>query len=259
MKILPQRLAFIRPCVPSTAVRPSQGADWIHEPKWDGFRFQIIKDGAGVRLYSKSGAEYTDRLPGMVAAFASMPTESAILDGELVLIDPVGAAHFYRLMREMRTRGPDETQLKFLAFDLLYQDGVDLRGLPLGERKRDLNRLCRKSKVPFLRQVETFPDGDVLLDWCNNFGFEGVVSKRLSSRYASGPSRNWVKVKCPDWKRDNAERFRMFEGQSKPQPSERERALKKKREELSRVQERLQALLKHQAILEQEIAELEQA
>ena len=123
-------------------------------------------------------------------------------------IDPVGAAHFYRLMREMRTRRPDETQLKFLAFDLLYQDGVDLRGLPLGQRKRDLNRLCRKSKVPFLRLVETFPDGDVLLDWCNNFGFEGVVSKRLSSRYASGPSRNWVKVKCPDWKRDNAERFR---------------------------------------------------
>ena len=81
--------------------------------------------------------------------------------------------------------------------------------------------------MPFLRQVETFPDGDVLLDWCNNFGFEGVVSKRLSSRYASGPSRNWVKVKCPGCKRDNAERFRMFEGQSKPQPSERERALRR--------------------------------
>ena len=90
-----------------------------------------------MRLYSKSGAEYTDRLPGMVAAFASMPTESAILDGELVLIDPVGAAHFYRLMREMRTRGPDETQLKFLAIDLLYQDGVDLRGLPLSEREAE--------------------------------------------------------------------------------------------------------------------------
>ena len=88
-------------------MRPPQGVDWIHEPNWDGFRFQIIKDGAGVRLYFKSGAEYTDRLPGMVAAFASMPTESAILDGDLVLIDPVGAAHFYRLMREMRTRLPD--------------------------------------------------------------------------------------------------------------------------------------------------------
>jgi len=50
--------------------------------------------------------------------------------------------------------------------------------------------------LPFLSQVETYPDGEVLLDYCNRFGFEGVVSKRLSSRYASGPSRYWLKVKC---------------------------------------------------------------
>ena len=94
----------------------------------------------------------------------------------------------------------------FLAFDLLHQDGVDLRSLSLTERKRDLTRLCRQSRTPFLKQVETFPDGEMLFDHCNRFGFEGVVSKRRSSRYASGPSRNWVKTKCPDWKRDNAER-----------------------------------------------------
>jgi len=57
------------------------------------------------------------------------------------------------------------------------------------------DRLCRKAKVPYLKQVETFPDGDVLLDWCNKFGFESVVSKRLSSRYVSGPSRYWFKTK----------------------------------------------------------------
>jgi len=147
----------------------------------------------------------------MVEAFAKLPTQSAILDGELCLIDPRGAAHFYRLMGQMRTNHPDESQLMFLAFDLLHQDGVDLRGLPLTERKRDLSRLCRKSRVPFLKQVETFPDGAALLDHCNKFGFEGVVSKRLASRYVSGPSRNWTKSKCPNWKRDNAERHRLFE------------------------------------------------
>jgi bifunctional non-homologous end joining protein LigD len=120
---------------------------------------------------------------------SKLPAPSAILDGELVLINPRGGAHFYRLMREMRTSHPDEAQLMFLAFDLLHQDGVDLRGLPLSERKRDLKRLCRKSHVPFLSQVEQFPDGDVLLDYCNRFGFEGVVAKRLASRYSSGPSR----------------------------------------------------------------------
>ena len=151
------RLAFIRPLTPSAAVRPPKGDDWLHEPKWDGFRFQIIKDGSQVRFYSRHGAEYTDRLPGMVEAFGKLPTQSAILDGELVLIDPRGAAHFYRLMAQMRTSSPDESQLMFLVFDLLHQDGVDLRGLPLSERKRDLSRLCRKSRVPFLKRGANLP------------------------------------------------------------------------------------------------------
>ena len=156
------RLTFIRPLNPSAAVRPPKGDDWLHEPKWDGFRFQIIKDGSQVRSYSRHGAEYTDRLPAMVEAFGKMPTQSAILDGELVLIDPRGAAHFYRLMAEMRKNHPDESQLVFLVFDILHQDNVDLRALPLSERKRDLTRLCRKSKVPFMKEVQTFPNGPLL-------------------------------------------------------------------------------------------------
>jgi bifunctional non-homologous end joining protein LigD len=78
-----------------------------------------------------------------------------------------------------------KSQLIFLAFDLLHQDGVDLRGLPLSERKRDLHRFCAKSRVPFLKQVETLPNGALLLEHCNKFDFEGVASKRLSSRYMS--------------------------------------------------------------------------
>jgi hypothetical protein len=267
---------------------------WYHEPKWDGFRFQIIKDGSDVRLYSRHGAEYTDRLPGMAEAFGKLPTRSAILDGELCLIDPRGFAHFYRLMAQMRASSPNESQLKFLAFDLLHQDGVDLRGLPLSERKLDLDRLCRQSKVPHLTRVETFPDGNVLFDYCNKFGFEGIVSKRRDSRYSSGPNRDWVKVKCPNWKRVNAERHKLFEDprgrQAGASSAERARLelvralareaaaedhrralevkekLTRKRQELARVIERLRSpplshgiareLRKQRAILEREIAEL---
>jgi hypothetical protein len=105
--------------------------------------------------------------------------------------------------------------------------------LPLSERKRDLSRLCRKSKVPFLKEVQTVPDGPVLFEHCSKFGFEGVVSKRLASRYSSGPSRNWVKTKCPGWKRINAGRHKMFEGSRKPELTEAQKTLAKKREELS--------------------------
>ena len=59
----------------------------MHEPKWDGFRFQAIKDGGQVRFYSRHGAEYTDRLPGMVETFGKLSTQSAVLNGELCLMD----------------------------------------------------------------------------------------------------------------------------------------------------------------------------
>ena len=170
-------------------------------------------------------------------------------------------------MLEMRTRWPDEAQLVFLVFDLLHHDGVDLRGLPLSERKRDLHRLCVKSKVPFMREVQTFPDGPALFEHCNKFGFEGVVSKRMASRYSSGPSRNWVKTKCPDWKRINSERHKLFEGPRKSELTEAQKTLAKKRQALARVTERLRSpplshgiareLRKQQAILEREIAALQ--
>jgi len=130
----------------------------------------VIKDGDRVRFYSRHGAEYADRLPRMVEAFGKLLTRSAILDGELVLIDPTGAAHFWRLMVEMRTRAPDESQLMFLVFDILHPDGVDLRGLSLTERKRDLDRLCRGARIKLMRQVETFPDGQALLEYATILG-----------------------------------------------------------------------------------------
>ena len=124
--------------------------------------------------------------------------------------------------------------------------------------------------MPFMREVQTFPERHTLFDHCSKFGFEGVVSKRLASRYSGGPSRNWVKTKCPGWKRINAERYRLFEGPArKPELTEAQKTLAKKREELAKVIERLRSpplsqgmareLRKQQAILEREIVELEQA
>ncbi len=74
-------LALIPPLIPYSAARPPNYDDWLHEPKWDGYRFQVVKNGLKVRLYSKSGAEYTQRLPYMVAAFASLAARAAVLDG----------------------------------------------------------------------------------------------------------------------------------------------------------------------------------
>ena len=130
------RPAFVRPLVPGTAKAPPKGGDWIHEVKLDGYRVQVTKDGDRVRVFTRSGAEYTSRLPRMVEAFARLPASSAVLDGELCYVGADGQAQFYALMREMRTRAPDEPALVFFAFDMLHENGVDLRTLPLIDRRR---------------------------------------------------------------------------------------------------------------------------
>jgi len=92
-----------------------------------------VPPAQGRRLAARAemGWASASSLPGMVEAFAKLPTHAAILDGELCLIDPRGSAHFYRLMAHMRTSHPDESQLMFMAVDLLHQDGVDFARLTL--------------------------------------------------------------------------------------------------------------------------------
>jgi len=102
------RLTFIRPLSPSAAVRPPKGDDWLHEPKWDGFMFQ--DHGRSVR---------------------QAPDISGNPRWRVDLIDPRGAAHFYRLMAQMRTSEPDESQLMFLAFGVTTT-AQSARLFPLG-------------------------------------------------------------------------------------------------------------------------------
>src|SRR5215813_13811623 len=128
----------------------------------------------------------------------------------------------------MRRHRPDVSRMAFFAFDLLFQNSVDLRNLSFTERQRDLRRLCANRRVPCLYLVETFPEGGPLLEWCSTYGLEGIVSKRRGSGYVSGPWRHWVKTKCPNWKRENAERHRLFEQPSGPTISEHERAFGEK-------------------------------
>jgi ATP dependent DNA ligase-like protein len=194
-----------------------------------------------------------------------LPASSAVLDGELVYVGADGQARFYALMREMHSRSPEESALMFFCFDLLHENGVDLRGLPLSERRRDLERLCRKARVPFMKMAEQFPDCQILFQYACDYGFEGIVSKKLASRYSSGPSNSWRKAKCPQWKRDNAERYRIFEKPSAPAPSER--TLQRRKTELARVRESLarpglrvgmkDALRAQVRVLVEEIAALE--
>src|SRR5262245_23935711 len=125
----------------------------------------------------------------------------------------------------MRQRRPDTSRMTYFAFDLLFDRDVDLRPLALSERQHDLARLCEKARkaVPRLFLVESFPEGEPLLEWCGTYGLEGIVSKRLSSTYSSGACRSWVKVKSDAWRTANRFRHKLFEGRRREEPDPRER------------------------------------
>jgi bifunctional non-homologous end joining protein LigD len=186
------RPTSISPCLPILARVPPNGPGWVHQCKLDGYRFLIAKHGDRVRFFSKSGTEWSERLPALVEAFAALRTDFT-LDGELCLCDDRGRPDFRAFHGEMRQRRPDTSRMCYVAFDLLWERDVDLRRLPLSERQRDLARLCDKSRkaVPCLRPVESFPEGPPLLEWCGHYQLEGIVGKRLSAPYTSGLSRSW--------------------------------------------------------------------
>jgi bifunctional non-homologous end joining protein LigD len=202
-------LDFIRPCSPTTTKTVPVGDAWLHEPKLDGYRMQVIKEGHRVRLYSRRGNEWTDRLPKLITALADITCRSAIIDAELCMPGAGGVPNFHGLPSAMKRT--QQQPLTVFAFDLLHRDGKDLLSLPLTARRQRLERLLARSDIPSLRLVEAFADGVKLLALAERFRLEGIVSKRKLSPYRSGPSRDWLKTKTATWRAANRERWRLFE------------------------------------------------
>jgi bifunctional non-homologous end joining protein LigD len=185
---------FVPPCLPSPAERPPSGAGWVHEIKHDGFRLMARRDGAGVRLITRRGNDWTQRYPLIAAAVEALRVRSCLLDGEAVACGDDGLPAFDRL----RYRRADASVFLF-AFDLLELDGQDLRREPLETRKATLASLLRKAGPGVqLNDHLAHDDGELVFRHACKLGLEGIVSKRLGSRYRSGRSPDWLKFKNPD-------------------------------------------------------------
>ena len=110
---------FIRPCRPISAKTVPAGDAWLHEPKLDGYRLQIVKSGRAVRLYSRNGHEWTERLATVADALAGLACRSAVIDAELCFLTGIGAPDFAGLQLALRSR--QHHKLTIFAFDLLAQ------------------------------------------------------------------------------------------------------------------------------------------
>ena len=172
-------------------------------------RLPVVKEGRTIRLYTKGGNDWANKLAALTDALKGLPARSAVLDCEMVMADASGLPDFTLLHRTKgRHRGAG---LHLYAFDLLHLNGKDLRDLPLIERARRLAGLLERSTVPVLHLVPSFPDGAALLRSCEELKLEGIVSKRADWPYRSGPARHWLKCKCSGWRAANQERWRMFQ------------------------------------------------
>jgi ATP-dependent DNA ligase len=190
-RVLPS--GFVTPCIPTRATKPPAGPDWVHEIKHDGYRLIVRRDGDTVRLFTRRGYDWSGRYPAIARAAAKLRARSFTIDGEAVVCGPDGVAVFDALHR----RGT-VTEAMLYAFDLLEYDGVDLRPRPLGERKARLAKLVGRSTHGIVYNEHTDEDGSTVFRHACKLRFEGIVSKRLTAPYLSGPSRGWIKVKNPD-------------------------------------------------------------
>ncbi len=149
------------------------------------------RDGAGVRLITRHGNDFTSRFPLAVAAVSLLPARSFLIDGEAICTDENGLAVF-ELIR--RARHGDKAVL--CVFDLVELDGRDLRRLPIEQRKAKLARLVRGPHPGIILNEHYEGDGEIVFKHACTLGCEGIVSKRLGSPYRSGRSP-WIKVKNP--------------------------------------------------------------
>ena len=190
--------------------QPFDDRDFLYEIKHDGYRgLAYLGDGA-CELVSRNGNTFK-RWPELCRELAvTLKGHDAILDGELVCFDAEGRSLFAPLLFGRRIPC-------FVAFDLLWLDGEDLRDLSLLERKRWLRRLIprrRQSRLQYLEHVRG--RGVSLFELARAKDLEGIVGKWAHARYASGENTTWVKVKNPDYTqmRDRAELFDV-----KPKPA----------------------------------------
>jgi bifunctional non-homologous end joining protein LigD len=188
--------AFVAPELCTSVDRPPNGEEWCHEIKFDGYRVQLRVENGEAALKTRKGLDWTDKFKAIAKEGSALP--DGLIDGEIVALDHNGAPDFSTLQAAISDGKTD--QLIFYAFDLLFADGMDLRGLPLGERKAQLRKMLEargKSKSRVIRYVEHFESGgDAILQSACKLSLEGIVSKKLDAPYRSGRSESWTKAKC---------------------------------------------------------------
>jgi bifunctional non-homologous end joining protein LigD len=185
---------FVPPQLALQAATPPSTTGWLHELKLDGYRIQARKDGSSVQLLTRTGLDWTHRMKTIAAQVAILPCQSAIFDGEVVVLAENGTTSFADLQAAFQEGV--KKPLTYFVFDLLHLNGHNLRNLALIERKAVLARLLSNTGE-FIRLSEHLEsNGEQIFRKACELDAEGIVSKRAEGKYISGRTTDWLKIKC---------------------------------------------------------------
>jgi bifunctional non-homologous end joining protein LigD len=179
----------------ATLVEKAPDGQWSYEIKFDGYRIMARIDHDEVKLFTRNGHDWTHKLPRQAEALAALGLESAWLDGEMVVANEQGVPDFQALQNAFDAGA--SANILYYLFDLPYLNGVDLREVPVEERRVALSTVLNANHDPLLRFSDSFGEApDALLTSACQMQMEGLIGKRLGSPYVSRRSSDWIKLKC---------------------------------------------------------------
>ena len=184
--------AFVIPMAALAVHELPEGDEWLYEPKLDGYRALLIKDGKRIEIRSRNEKDLTRMYPTVAMAGLRLNADQAVIDGEIVALSADGRPSFQALQH--RGAHPKH-QIVFYAFDVLHANGRDLMQEPLVKRREHLPKIVGESMN--IRLSANLPGrvADIIKALCAA-GIEGVVAKRKDSPYQPGErSSDWVKLK----------------------------------------------------------------
>lgn len=170
--------------------------DWMYEIKYHGHRLLARVVDSEVRLFHRSGEDWTERLPTQAAAVASLNLENTWLDGELVAMGEDGVPDFIALQEALERR--DTSGLLYFLFDLPFYQCTDLREQGLEQRREQLRQIIAAGHHPNLKFSAAFASRQAqdILECAGLLHIDNLIAKRAGSPYRSERSLDWIKLDC---------------------------------------------------------------
>jgi bifunctional non-homologous end joining protein LigD len=194
-------LAELRPKAPS-------GERWVHEIKFDGYRFQLHKQDSGTKMYARRGYDWTERVTPIVRSGGKLNTHRVVLDGEVVILTPEGRSDFAALEILLPRKNPSP-ELRFYAFDILHLEVFDLRRWTLLDRKRVLKAFPEGIEGVIHYSEHFDAEGPELYRNACKLELEGIVSNGWTPGTSlagamhgpRAPAGTATRSSSPDWRR----------------------------------------------------------